>query len=160
MARFPIPRIREWGKQRLAEFVQSVESAGLVVRRDGGGEPAAVEEHRPDATGVIRAKLGVKGEATFRDLSAVAHGDQHGFTSRVERIGQLEGVDGVSIVAPVARLSEISVPIFLAYQGYGSAVGRRLALFGWNATEWTAWETEAGRALLAVVRSQESSAGK
>ncbi|MGH2557050.1 MAG: hypothetical protein ACRDHO_15245 [Actinomycetota bacterium] len=154
ISRFPIPQVRQHGQSRLDRFANGVEAAGFHVVRDRRtGEPTCVEKQRPDATTVIGAQLGDMGEAAYRDLSAVAHGSQHGIISRVEKVTAMPTPPGISLVAPAIRPEEVRTKIAIAVMSYERAFDRRIDLFGWDLTDWKAWKTESGRALHRLLRS-------
>ncbi len=146
--RIPIPAIQAHSKKRLDRLVHGLASTGFVVTTNRKGIPLHVEQAAiPTAIDVIRAQLGDKGEVAYRDLSAVAHGTQHGIVTRLERVGTVAGHPDITLMKP--RVDEVPIAnnIGVALLALWEAFDRRFRIYGWGRSYWEAFQIEAKRTL-------------
>lgn len=150
--RYPIPGIVYQARPILEEVVADTEAIGLTILRDRRGEIRGVDEERLGATAVIREQLEEDGAIAYRDLSSVAHGGVSGMIGRMQAVDATSGSPGVSLMQPVEDVSIVVVPIAIAMLSFRRAMERRIVLYGWPLDHWVAWNQEAGRTILPLLR--------
>jgi hypothetical protein len=148
--RMNIPEIQERAARRISEIEASAGALGFEVRRSNRGALLGIGPvDRVGYRALIREQHGAMGDLAYSDLSGVAHSEPQALITRTQRVGE----DPQHVFIGPIESPETTVPMIgIAVLGFVEAAGRDIYLQGWDRTTWSAWWTEAGRALLPLIR--------
>jgi hypothetical protein len=152
-------KFRNMTTSKLSAIVADTQAIGLHVRRAKKGDPIGVEEEPIGATAAIADQLGDTGRLAYNDLSAVAHGTLFGMASRLRKVGRFPTMEGVMVAGPSLQMASLRNSIAVALLSYRMATNRRMDLYGWDKTDWIAWEKEAAMVLGRLLRGGASPPG-
>lgn len=134
--------------RRLRHVARAARAAGFRPHIDEGVPTGIAGASVLGPSDIIGAQLGVRGRFAYSVLSAFAHGDPDVLIvdmtpvpAQLRRPGiNLMKLDDVPAVSLAPRLR-------FTLESYELAIDRKAAYFGWDPTGWSAWKTEAHRAM-------------